>query len=142
MTTQRTRSLGRPTLDATMNDSGRIGVLAIEDDPRNAALLRAIVATTRFPLTTVGTLAEARERVAGGTVDLILLDRHLPDGDGLELARDLKGDPTTQAIPILLVSASVLPVDREAATAAGCDGFIDKPIRIDDLLSTLERYLG
>ncbi len=76
------------------------------------------------------------------TPALVLLDRHLPDGDGLALARDLRASEATAGIPILLVSASVLPVDRIAAEEAGCAGFIDKPVRVDALLAEVRRHLG
>jgi DNA-binding response OmpR family regulator len=117
-------------------------ILAIEDEPRNAALLRAMLATSGYQLTTVATLAEARELLADGPVGLVLLDRHLPDGDGLDLARELKDSEAHRATPILLVSASVLAVDRTAAAEAGCDGFIDKPIRLDVLLDAVRQRLG
>jgi CheY-like chemotaxis protein len=114
-------------------------VLAIEDEPRNAALLRAILVPAGYRLVEAATLDDARRAIAAGPVDLVLLDRHLPDGDGLDLARELKASPATRGIELLLVSASVLPVDRTAAEDAGCDGFIDKPIRVDILLAELRR---
>jgi CheY-like chemotaxis protein len=117
-------------------------ILAIEDEPRNAALLRAILQPAGYTLTTVETLTDARSHLADQPVGLILLDRHLPDGDGLDLASEVKATERLRDVPILLVSASVLPVDREAAEAAGCDGFIDKPIRVDALLDEVRRRIG
>lgn len=117
-------------------------ILAIEDEPRNAALLRAILTPAGYALTIATTLAEARASLRDGTPALVLLDRHLPDGDGLDLARELQASPDTGAIPVLLVSASVLPIDRAAAEEAGCAGFIDKPVRVDSLLAEVARHLG
>ena len=117
-------------------------ILAIDDDAHNVALLRAVLVPAGYAVTTAGSLATARDAVRGGGIDLVLLDRHLPDGDGLDLARELKSTEAGRHVPVLLVSASVLPVDRTAAEAAGCDGFIDKPIRIDDLLDAVQRWLG
>jgi CheY-like chemotaxis protein len=124
--------------------TGRAGpsILAVEDEPRNAALLRAILAPAGYALTIATTLAEARASLLDGTPALVLLDRHLPDGDGLDLARELQASPTTGGIPILLVSASVLPIDQAAAEQAGCAGFIDKPVRVDALLAEVARHLG
>lgn len=116
-------------------------ILAIEDEPRNAALLRAILAPAGYALTVAATLAEARTWLLDRTPALVLLDRHLPDGDGLDLARELRASATTGGIPILLVSASVLPIDRAAAEEAGCAGFIDKPVRVDALLAEVARHL-
>ena len=117
-------------------------ILAIDDDAHNAALLRAILVPAGYRVTTAGSLAAARDAIQTGGIDLVLLDRHLPDGDGLDLAREVRASEDGRRVPILLVSASVLPVDRTAAEAAGCDGFIDKPIRIDDLLDAVRRWLA
>ena len=123
---------------------GRQGalILAVEDEARNAALLRAILGPAGYDLTIAGSLAEARAALGAKTPALVLLDRHLPDGDGLTLARELRASETTAGVPILLVSASVLPVDRIAAEEAGCAGFIDKPVRVDALLAEVARHLG
>ena len=123
---------------------GRPGasILAVEDEARNAALLRAILGPAGYDLTIAATIAEARAAVGAKTPALVLLDRHLPDGDGLSLARELRASSTTAGVPILLVSASVLPVDRIAAEEAGCAGFIDKPVRVDSLLAEVARHLA
>jgi CheY-like chemotaxis protein len=116
-------------------------ILAIEDEVRNIALLRAILEPAGYDLTIAANLAEARAWLRERAPSLVLLDRHLPDGDGLDLARELKAAPPTAEVPILLVSASVLPVDRVAAEAAGCDGFLDKPLRVGVVLETVERFV-
>ncbi len=123
---------------------GRPGapILAVEDEARNAALLRAILGPAGYDLTIAASIAEARAAVGAKKPALVLLDRHLPDGDGLSLARELRASSTTAGVPILLVSASVLPVDRIAAEEAGCAGFIDKPVRVDSLLAEVARHLA
>jgi CheY-like chemotaxis protein len=120
----------------------RAPILAVEDEVRNSALLRAVLVPAGYELTIAANLAEARASLDEHTPALVLLDRHLPDGDGLDLARELQSAPATAAIPILLVSASVLPADRIAAEEAGCAGFIDKPVRIDALLAEVARHVG
>ncbi len=125
-----------------MTQSARGPILAVEDEALNSALLQAILVPAGYDLMIAATLAEARESLKTKTPALVLLDRHLPDGDGLALARELQASPTTAAIPILLVSASVLPVDRIAAADAGCAGFIDKPVRVDALLAEIARHLA
>jgi two-component system phosphate regulon response regulator OmpR len=117
-------------------------ILAVEDEVRNGALLRAILVPAGYDLTIAASLAEARAALLETTPAIVLLDRHLPDGDGLDLARDLRASAATAAIPILLVSASVLPVDRVAAEEAGCAGFIDKPVRVEALLAEIARHLA
>jgi two-component system, cell cycle response regulator DivK len=116
-------------------------ILAVEDEPRNAALLEAILVRAGYRLHVAEEIGEAREWLADGSPDLVLLDRHLPDGDGLELIPAIKESPRLADVPILLVSASVLPQDVEAAMAAGCDGFLPKPVRVKPLIDEVHRLL-
>ena len=116
-------------------------ILAVEDEPRNAALLEAILTRAGYRLHVAEELGEARTWLADGSPDLVLLDRHLPDGDGLDLIPEIKQSPRLAGVPILLVSASVLPQDVEAALAAGCDGFLPKPVRVKPLVDEVRRLL-
>src|SRR5919112_2032091 len=116
-------------------------LLAVEDEPRNAALLQAILGRAGYELHVARDLGSAREWLATATPALILLDRHLPDGDGLELIATVRGDDPLRRVPILLVSASVLPRDQAAAMDAGCDGFLAKPVRVKPLIDEVCRLL-
>ena len=126
-----------------MSEPGQPGalLLAVEDEPRNAALLEAILGRAGYRLHVAGDLAEAREFLADETPALVLLDRHLPDGDGLDLIGTIRGSDRTHRVPILLVSASVLPRDQAAAIDAGCDGFLAKPVRVKPLVDEVRRLL-
>jgi len=117
-------------------------ILAVEDEPRNAALLEAILTRAGYRLHVADQIGEARAWLTDGEPALVLLDRHMPDGDGRELIPEIKGTPRLHAVPILLVSASVLPQDVEAAMAAGCDGFLAKPVRVKPLVDEVRRLLG
>ena len=116
-------------------------LLAVEDEPRNAALLQAILGRAGYRLAIAGDLAQAREMLGRLTPDLVLLDRHLPDGDGLDLVGTIREDDRLRRVPILLVSASVLPRDQQAALDAGCDGFLGKPVRVKPLVDEVRRLL-
>lgn len=116
-------------------------ILAVEDEPRNAALLEAILTRAGYRLHVAEEIGAARTWLADGSPDLVLLDRHLPDGDGLDLIPLMKESPRLANVPILLVSASVLPQDVEAALAAGCDGFLPKPVRVKPLVDEVRRLL-
>jgi CheY-like chemotaxis protein len=116
-------------------------LLAIEDEPRNAALLEAILGRAGYRLEIATNLAEARDFLAEATPALVLLDRHLPDGDGLDLIPTIRSADRLRDVPILLVSASVLPRDQEAALEAGCDGFLAKPVRVKPLIDEVSRLL-
>jgi len=116
-------------------------ILAIEDEPLNASLLRAILTPAGYDLHIEPSLADARDWLEGSVPELVLLDRHLPDGDGLELVPEIRASEAARSCRILVLSASVLPEDRAAAELAGCDGFMAKPIRIAALLEEIRRQL-
>jgi CheY-like chemotaxis protein len=118
-------------------------VLIGEDEPDNQVILQTVVES----------LVGARAAVAGDGLavlasvererpKMILLDLMLPALDGFQVARQLKGDPATRAIPIVAVSAMARPDDREAALAAGCDEFVRKPFELDDLEALIRKYLA
>ncbi|XHX79378.1 MAG: response regulator [Stenomitos frigidus ULC029] len=73
---------------------------------------------------------------------LILLDIMLPEMDGFEVARCLKQDSQTQAIPIIAVTAMARSLDQELALAAGCDDYVCKPYEIETLAAAIERNLN
>jgi len=76
------------------------------------------------------------------TPDLILMDMSLPVFDGWEATRRLKADPSTQAIPVIGLTAHAMAGDREKAIAAGCDDYDTKPIELPRLLEKVEALLG
>jgi CheY-like chemotaxis protein len=116
-------------------------LLAVEDEPRNAALLEAILGRAGYRLHVATGVSEARDFLDEETPDLVLLDRHLPDGDGLDLIPEIRGSERLGGVPILLVSASVLPRDVQVAMDAGADGFLAKPVRVKPLVDEVRRLL-
>ncbi len=116
-------------------------LLAVEDEPRNAALLEAILGRAGYRLRVATGITEAREFLDEETPDLVLLDRHLPDGDGLDLIPEIRSSDRLAGVPILLVSASVLPRDVQVAMDAGADGFLAKPVRVKPLVDEVRRLL-
>ena len=108
-------------------------ILAVDDDALNRTLIRAVLVRADDPVIRdavvhdAATLAESRATLAREPVDFVLLDVHLPDGLGLELAAEL-GAPSPRDRPsILALAASVLPTEQRAALDAGCDAFLAKP---------------
>ena len=84
---------------------------------------------------------EALAKALGLTPDIILMDLSLPGIDGWELARMLKKDPRTAAIPIVALTAHALNGEQERALGAGCDAFVTKPCLPQTLAAELERVL-
>jgi len=74
--------------------------------------------------------------------DLILMDVQLPGQDGLSLTRQLKADPATASIPIVALTAHAMATDREQAIAAGCIGYISKPIETRTLGDLIRGFLA
>ena len=74
--------------------------------------------------------------------DLILMDLSLPLMDGWEAARQIKADAALAAIPVIALTAHAMAGDREKALAAGCDGFLTKPLDEDLLFDVLTSHLG
>ena len=73
--------------------------------------------------------------------DLILMDIMMPKMDGLEATRIIKADTKTKHIPIIALTSYAMKGDREKTIEAGCDGYIAKPIDIQEVLKTIETYL-
>jgi two-component system KDP operon response regulator KdpE len=118
-------------------------VLLIEDEAPNRALLKAILGRASDPrlrgaiLIEAPDLATAREVLARQPVTVVLLDVRLPDGNGLALARELRARAPEDRPRVLILSASVLPDERESALMAGADGFLGKPYHPQDLVHWL-----
>ena len=116
-------------------------VLIVEDNPTNRTL-------AVFLLPSVGhTVLSATDAEAGLTLardeqpDLILMDIQLPGMDGLEATALLKRDDATRAIPVIALTALAMKGDEERIRAAGCDGYIAKPMRYKDFLAAIEAQL-
>jgi two-component system KDP operon response regulator KdpE len=126
-------------MTGTMENT-ELKILAVDDDPVIRTLIRAILAQADDPaiqgalLREAGTLGEARRILAGEPIDLLLLDVHLPDGLGLDLAAELRRRPGDRPA-IVALTASVLPTDQQAALNAGCDAFLAKPYPATALVS-------
>ncbi|HEV8488871.1 MAG TPA: response regulator [Candidatus Limnocylindrales bacterium] len=124
-------------------DDPRPVVLVVEDEAPNRALLRAVFGRAADPRLREATLIEApdlataRSIIARHRVEIVLLDIRLPDGNGLTLARELRRRPAADRPRVLVLSASVLPGEREAALAAGVDRFLGKPYRPSELVDTV-----
>jgi len=125
-------------------------ILLVEDEDLNRTLVKAVLARAQIQavrdaeVLDAGSLAAARRRLRDEDVDLVLLDMNLPDGNGLTLARELAagGPAAGRGRPaVVAVTASVLPQDRAAAIAAGCDGFLDKPYAAADLVAVVSAHL-
>jgi len=108
-------------------------VLIVEDNEKNMKLVRDILQAIGYsPLE--ASSGEAALAVAAETAPaLVLMDIHLPDLDGAEALRRLRSDKRTAAIPVLALTAQAMQGDRERFLAAGFDGYLSKPVDVDEL---------
>lgn len=74
--------------------------------------------------------------------DVVLMDINMPDMDGYTLTAKIKSMPGFERIPILAITANVMRGDREKSLEAGCDGYIQKPLDVDQLVNEIERFLA
>jgi CheY-like chemotaxis protein len=96
----------------------------------------------RYNIHTASTGADGLEMARSLKPDLILLDLFMPDMNGDQVCRILKGDPETSTIPVVLVSSGSRGMSKNASISSQCDGLIFKPVRRDLLLSVVENLLG
>lgn len=103
-------------------------VLIVDDNATNLKLASEVLEMEGHSVLRAGDANEALAILADVRPDLILMDIALPGMDGLELTRQLKARPDFAAVPIVALSAFAMKGDEQKAIAAGCDGYITKPI--------------
>jgi two-component system, cell cycle response regulator DivK len=116
-------------------------VLIVDDNATNLKLARVILSGEGYDVRTASDAEEALRLLESFAPRLILMDIQLPGIDGLELTRRLKRDSRRASIVILALSAYAMKGDEEKALAAGCDGYITKPIEPDTLLAHVSAAL-
>jgi two-component system KDP operon response regulator KdpE len=109
-------------------------VLLIEDEPQMRRFLHTALVSNGYRLIEAGTAREGLAQAAGRNPDLILLDLGLPDRDGLDLTRELRG---WSAVPIIVLSARGREQDKVAALDLGADDYLTKPFGVDELLARI-----
>jgi len=117
-------------------------ILVVEDNDRNRRLIRIILKAKGYEVIEAATAEEAIIQLKNEPVALILMDIQLPKMDGLELTRTIKENPDTRDIPIIALTAYAMKGDREKFLAAGCNGYIGKPVDTQELPNIVARFLG
>ena len=119
-----------------------VKILYIEDNPDNRMLVRRVLQSEGYTVIEAndgpGGIQAATEQIP----DLILMDINLPDVDGYEITARIKQLPGLAKVPVIALTANVMKGDREKTLAAGCDGYIQKPIDIDQLSPQIEHFLN
>ncbi|HEY0858175.1 MAG TPA: response regulator transcription factor [Albitalea sp.] len=116
-------------------------LLLIDDDTRLSAMVGEYLRGGGFEVDTAGSLGAGRERLAAGQYDALVLDLMLPDGDGLDLCRELRSSPRTRQLPLLMLTARGEPLDRIVGLELGADDYLPKPFEPRELLARVKALL-
>ena len=117
-------------------------ILVVDDNEAGLLLACAVLQREGFQVDSASSSEEVLQLLNVRPPDLILMDVQLPGQDGLSLTRQLKADPATATIPIVALTAHAMANDREEALAAGCIGYISKPIETRTLGALVRGFLG
>ena len=117
-------------------------ILVVDDNVAGLELVRFVLEIEGFRVETAASSGEVLQRLKVNTPDLILMDVQLPGQDGLSLTRQLKADPASSHIPIVALTAHAMEGDREQALAAGCSGYVTKPINTRTFGEEVKEFLS
>ena len=116
-------------------------ILLIEDNEQNRYLATFLLEAHRYTVISACDGAQGIELAERILPQLILLDIQLPSMDGYTVARKMRSNPALRDIPIVAVTSYAMSGDRERTLAAGCNGYIEKPIIPESFVAEIEEYL-
>jgi two-component system cell cycle response regulator DivK len=120
----------------------RADVLVVDDNAANVKLLRVLLEREGYGVETAADAEDALCVLSAFKPRLILMDVQLPGMDGLELTRRLRADAATKDLVILALTAAATKEDEARALAAGCDGYVAKPIDVGSLPGIVAEHLA
>jgi two-component system cell cycle response regulator DivK len=115
-------------------------ILVVEDNEKNMKLFRDVLQATGYRTLEASTGEQALKLATELVPALVLMDIWLPDMDGVEALSRLRMDERTASIPVLAVTAQAMKGDSERFKEAGFDGYLSKPLDIDELLATVGQH--
>ena len=137
-----TAARGVPALDPEMGERLPLRILLAEDNSVNQMLAVRLLRGLGYTADVAGNGVEAVDAVEGGGYDLVLMDVQMPEMDGLEATREIRARYGAGRPRIIAMTANAMAEDRDECLAAGMDDYVTKPIRIEELVSALERAAG
>ena len=117
-------------------------VLVIEDNPLNLELIVDLLEAKDFSVLQARNAEEGLRLARDAGPDLVLMDLSLPGMDGLAATQRLKADPATRPLPVIALTAHAMKGDEAAALAAGCDGYLTKPIDTRTFPDQVTRFIS
>ena len=117
-------------------------ILVVEDNPLNLKLVRDVLQFAGYDVIEAHSGEEGVRAAQADPPDLVLMDLQLPGIDGTETLHRLRQGPLGHDVPVVAVTASAMAEDRERASLAGFDGYVEKPISVRELPGQIEAFLG
>ena len=117
-------------------------ILIVEDNENNMLLVRDVLELKGYTVIPATTGAEGVRLAIGARPDLILMDIQLPDIDGITAFAQIRANEATKGIPLLAVSASVMPDEKQKIISSGFDAYITKPLNMKSFVETVEKFIG
>jgi len=117
-------------------------ILVVEDNTTNLYLINFILEKKGYEVIQAKSGEEGVEVAIKEKPDLILMDIQLPGIDGMEATRRIRNSKANGKIPIIAITSYAMAGDKEKALAAGCTGYIKKPINPETFIAEIEKYLG
>lgn len=125
-----------------MPGGDKVKVLLVEDNQMNKILVREILTLNGYDIVEAGSGTEALKVLTTQKPDLILMDLHLPEMDGVTATRIIKADEANRNIPVLALTASAMKGEEDQILGKGFDGYVAKPIEVKKLLEAITTNLG
>ena len=116
-------------------------LLLIDDDARLTTMVGEYLRQAGYEVDVAGSLQSGRQRLQAAAYDALVLDLMLPDGDGLDLTRELRADARTRRLPLLMLTARGEPMDRILGLEIGADDYLPKPFEPRELLARVKALL-
>lgn len=116
-------------------------ILVVEDQAATADLILEVLKGEGYEAQTVDTLAKARARLKKQPPELLLLDRNLPDGDGVDLLAEIRNDEKLGALPVIILTAKKEVADKIAGLHVGADDYVAKPFNTEELVARVATIL-
>src|SRR5688500_16609286 len=117
-------------------------ILYVEDNVSNRELVKRVLEVEGYEVMEAEDGPTGLELAAGRTPDLILMDINLPEMDGYAVTAEMRKNSALARTPIVALTANVMRGDREKSLSAGCDGYIRKPVNIDELPDQVAHFLA
>ncbi len=117
-------------------------VMIVEDNDLNMKLFNDLLQAHGYNTIQTKDGREALNLAREHRPDLVLMDIQLPEVSGLEITRQMKGDESLKAIPVIAVTAFAMKGDEDKIRQGGCDGYIAKPISVAGFLQTVAKFVG